>query len=277
MLTGLTDPFSDHAASARYPDAGAGSTLTQRSKATVTLLADPSGNTAVCFGPNFNYPTTPSTAISTTTVTWAAAKITDWSTTLLCTYGLYARPTSFGIRIVNTLSATDSAGYLIIAKGGPPVLGSTTTFSPLNFSTYEMHPFVHGGEWHVVAHPRSGLAYELSKVADATTTQQTQPYWESIYVGLFGTKVNSSPCLIEITANFEYTAQEDAPISSLAVPQPVLNVPMQTAINEFSSSHNGIHVGPSDSARNTIKKIAKKALVKHVLPFAVKKGKQLLL
>lgn len=277
MLTGLTDPFSDEAAEARYPDAGAGSTLCQRSKATTTFVCDANGATAHAWGANFSFPQINSSAVSGTTATWAATKTVDWNTTLLMTYGHYARPTSFGIRLVCTLSATDSSGYLVIAKGGPPVLGGSTTFSPLNFSTYEMHPIKHGGEWHATLRPRSALAYELTPVAAATNTQQANSYWETLYVGVFGCKANSSPLLCEVVGNFEYSASEDAAIASLAVPQPILNIPMQTAINQVNSDHNGIHVGGKSEVKSAIKKVAKKALVKHVLPFAVKKGKQLLL
>jgi hypothetical protein len=277
MLTGLTDPFSDEAAEARYPDAGAGSTLCQRSKATTTFVCDANGAAAQAWGANFSFPQIPSSAVSGTTVTWAAAKTIDWSSTLLMTYGHYGRPTSFGIRLVCTLSATDSSGYLVIAKGGPPVLGGTTSFSPLNFSTYEMHPIKHGGEWHATLRPRSSAAYELTQVAAATNTQQANPYWETVYIGVFGCKASSSPLFCEVIGNYEYSTLEDAAIASLAVPQPILNIPMQTAINQVNSDHNGIHVGGKSEVKNAIKKVAKKALVKHVLPFAVKKGKQLLL
>lgn len=276
-LVGLIDPFSDESARAKYPDAGAGSTLCQKSLASFTGTTNANGAYAFSVDANFSFPVTYASTIASTTVTWTATKYVDWSTTLLATNAVIARPTSIGVRIVNTLSATDSSGYIVIAKGGPAVLGGTTTFDPLNFVTYDVYPFTHGGEWTVTLKPTSSWAYTM--ISPSTYVTNTSPPlsgWEVCYIGLFGSKASSTPMLVEIVSNFEYAPKEDSAIASLASPQPVLNIPMQTAVNQVMSDHSGHHVGGLSGHKAKVKQLAKKALVKHVLPFAVRKAKQAL-
>lgn len=277
-IIGLTDPFSPESASARYPDAGSGRTLVQKAMLSFTGSTGTGGAYAFAYDANFSYPITFTSGITGTVVTWNATKYGDWSANLLNTYGHTARPVSGGLRIVNTLSATDSSGYLIIAKGGPPTLGSTTTFDPANFTSYEVHPYTHGGEWHVNIHPRGSNAYNWIPTASySDNTATSNFYWQTVYIGLFGSKASASPMLIEAVSNFEYGPKEDAPIALLAEEQPVLDIHVQTAVNEVQSSHNGIHAGSRQTRNNKIKQLAKTALVKHVLPFAVKKAKQAIL
>lgn len=277
-IRGLTDPFSSEATSARYPDAGSGKTLIQRAMLSFTGPTNASGAYAAVFDANVSFPIHYAATITGTTATWHTVKHGDWSTNLLNTYGDTARPTSCGIRIVNTLSATDSAGYLVIAKGGPPLVGIATTFDPTNFTSYEVHPFVHGGEWHVTLHPRGANAYNWVPTSSfSSNTAPSNPNWQTAYIALFGSKASATPLLMEVVSNFEYVPKEDAPVACLAENQPVLDINMQTAVNEVQSSHNGLHAGNHASRRNKLEAFAKKALVKHVLPFAVKKAKQALM
>jgi len=284
-LTGLTDPYSPEAAHARYPDAGAGSSLTQKSMlsfAATTGINTSAGACAFAFDANFNYPCVFSSTFvpSTSIATWNATRYGDNGTNLLNTYGREARPISMGLRIVNLLSATASAGYIIIAKGGAASSSGTTTFSPGNFSHYEMHPIVHGGEWSVTLRPRGSSAYDfVTKTTYNTNTANSLASWETIYIAFVGTGFTAATdvAMFESTHNFEYIPNEDSPVAVLAEPQPVLNIQMQTAVNAVQSESHHVHVGARTGHQSKIKAAAKKALVKHVLPFALKKAKQAIL
>ncbi len=275
-LIGLTDPFSPEATNARYPDSGAGRTLTFTQKYAVQMSTDVNGNTADVFRPTNNYNVLVKSSIAGTVVTWPAAFIIT-NTGLLNTYGIKYRPTSMGLRVVNTLSATDSSGYLVLAKGGPPPLTGTTTFDPANFTSYDILPLVHGGEWHMTCNPKSANAYDFTDLSTSGTSGNDLATWESLYVGLFGSKASASPLFVEVYINYEYVPVEDAPIAQMAAPQPVLNVQMQTAVNSVQANHPNHHVGPRSVVKNFIKKEARKALTKHVLPFVAKKGAALLI
>lgn len=240
-----------------------------------TGATNAAGAYTFAYDANFCYPVTYASAVTGTTATWNATKFGNWSTNLLNTYGRTARPITIGVRIVNTLSATDSSGYLVLAKGGRATLGGTTTYDPVNFTHYEVHPYTHGGEWLTTLRPLGGDAYQMiPKAGYDTDTSVSLASWEILYVGLFGSKASATPMLVELVSNFEYTPAEDAPIAALAAPQPVLNVPMQTAVNQVQSDNTFAHVGSRDSHKAKLKTIAKKALVKHVLPFAARKIKQ---
>ncbi len=278
-LVGLTDPFSPEAANARYPDQGAGKTMSFQQRLAFSLTTDAGGAGAAMLTvkPNFLYLL--SSSVSGNTVTWAGTYDAggDVTTNLVNTYGLSFRPTSFGARIANNLGATDSSGHIIIAKGSAVTgIPTGTTFIPSNFNTWEVHPMVHGGEWHTVGAPRSASAYAMASVAGYTNTSDPLNTWDSIYVYVTGTKASTAVLYLELVVNFEFITKEDAIIAQLAEPQPVYNAPMITAINEVQSNHLPSHKGGQSVVRSFLKREAKKALVKHVIPFVAKKATALL-
>lgn len=280
ILVGLTDPFSEEASRARYPDQGAGRTLTFTQRMSVTLTTDANGIVTASATPKPSFPwITQASAVGTTT-TWPATfnAAGDFSASLINTYGTSFRPTSYGVRVLNLLSATNASGYLILAKGGGITLSSTTTFSPNNFTTWETHPLQHGGEWHMVGLPRSATAYTTQAVASFNTnTAAGLGAWETIYIAAYGLPASTAALQVEMVFNFEYVAAEDAPISALAEPQPVFDPQMQVAINAVQSAHPPSHKGARSVVSNFVKREAKKALVKHVIPFVAKKATQVLL
>jgi len=280
MLTGLVDPFSEEAVDARYPDQGSSRTLTFQQRFAQAITGDANGAYALAYTPKANFTILQMASAAASVVTWAATygSAGGSSTNLLNTYGKVFRPTSYGVRISNTLSATNSSGYLVIAKGGVPTLGGTTTMDPANFTSWEAHPMTQGGQWHVTGHPKSSNAYDFVDVQLSNGNNEVGlDTWETIYIAFFGVGATLPTIYIEAWFNYEYTPQEDAPIAQLASRQPVLNIPMQTAINHVQSSLPNSHVGGGASVKAVLKKEAKKALVKHVFPFLLKKGTQLLL
>ena len=276
-LIGLVDPFSPEAAQARYPDSGSGKSLTITQKLTAIATTDGGGGVAFAFNPKSSYPYIKSTAVASNVATWSSFWLGDLSTNLLNTYAERWRPTSMGVRIANTLSATTSAGYLVIAKGSAPLVSGTTTFDPSNFTSYDLHPLKHGGEWHAVILPRGSSAYDFQTISGGLTTGGDVTTWETLYVAVLGGPLSTASLIFEVFINYEYTPMEDAPIAALAFPQPVLNVQMQTAVNQVQSNHPTSHSGTKAAVKGFVKKEAKKALLKHVIPFLAKKGTQLLL
>jgi hypothetical protein len=276
-LIGLTDPFSPQASEARYPDQGAGRTLTFQQRYSTPLSSDANGLLGFIVSAKPNYPFAYPASISGTQLTWGAAYSGNFSTNLLNTYGVEYRPTSVGIRVANTLSATNSSGYIVFAKAGAIELNSTTTMNPSNFTSWDMHPMTHGEEWHSALKPRSSNGYAMGSVAALGTTTVSENSWEYLYVYCSGLPASTSCIVLEVYLNYEYIAKEDSPIAMLAAKQPVLDINMQTAVNAVQSSHPTSHKGTRDKIQGFVKREAKKALLKHVLPFAAKKATQLLL
>lgn len=280
-LDGLSNPFSEFASSARYPDAGSGRTLTTQQRYTSPVTSDATGQVAFVLSVKPNFPMLYASGILNAVATWPATYASSINQTgdLINTYGSYYRPTSFGAKFTNTLSATNSQGSWVVAKAGSIVPSGTTTFNPNYFSTYDVHPNAHGeeGHWHTTSHPRGGNSYAMAKVSDWNTNTVSDQTWESIYIYGTGLPASATVGVIEIIANFEYSTLEDAPIASLAVRQPTLDIGMQTAVNAVQSTIRGSHKGTTDKVRDAIKREGKKALLKHVLPFLTKKATQVLL
>jgi len=276
-IIALTDPFSEEAANARYPDQGSGRTLTFQQRQSLPIGTDANGQSFYAFNVKPNFPNMSFSSAAGLVVTWQGNWTGNFSTNLINTYGMMYRPTSMGVRIANTLSATDSAGYVIIAKGSAPPAGGVTTYNPSNFTSWAQHPFVHGGEWHLTLHPRTSNAYDMKDRATYATANAVDDTWETLYVGLSGSKASATPLLIETYTNYEYVPIQSSPIAQLAIAQPVLNTQIQTAVNEIQSAHPPVHIGTRSKVSNFVKQEAKKAILKHVLPFTAKKAANLLL
>lgn len=131
----------------------------------------------------------------------------------------------------------------------------------------------HGGEWHAVLSPRSSNAYDMVPISSYNTNVQAPlDTWDTLYVAVYGGPASAGTVAVEVILNLEYTVAEDQPVAQLARPQPILNIPMQTAINQVQSQHPTSHIGSKQVVTAFVKKEARKALVKHVFPFVAKKA-----
>jgi len=281
-IVGLTDPFSEFSSDTRYPDQGSGRTLVTQQRYLCNPTANASGIVAIAFNPKPSWSGITGSTYAGNVVTWTANyNQGDFSTVqdLVNNYGQSYRICSMGVRIANTLSATNSSGYLVIAKGGTVPIGAglTTTFNPVNFASYDLHPVAHGAEWHATLHPRSAQAYDPDLVATGVSNTYGDDSWETLYIFATGLPASSTPFAIEVVINIEYTCKEDAPISGLARQSPMMDVSIQTAVNHVQNSLPNSHVNSKARVSALIKSEAKKALIKHVLPFAARKLKQAIL
>ncbi len=277
QLIALVDPFSPNAGQAKYPDQGSGRTLTFQQRYAQTISSTAGGFAAFSINVKPNFPFLMQNGVAGTTVTWATTYTDDQGSNLINTYGETYRPISVGLRILNLLSATNSSGYVVIAKGGAPPLGpGTTQINPNNFASWETHPNGHGDEFHATSHPFNANSYGFGSVAAYKTNTAQDNSWENIYFYASGLPNSASCFFVELFINYEYTTKEDSPIAQLATAQPVMDVNMMTAVNSVQSTLPTSHRATSGGTRAKIKQEAKKALLKHVLPFAVKKATQFL-
>lgn len=277
-IIGLTDPFSEFASDTRYPDQGSGKTLVTQQRYLINVSSGVSGSQVFAFNPKPSNSGISASGIAGTTITFPAFyNQGDFTGDLLNTYGLSYRVTSFGVRICNVLSATNCAGYLVLAKGGVVPLGSSTTFNPVNFASFDIHSLEQGGEWHMTSHPRSAQAYDPDLVATGIVNTYSDDSWETCYVYLAGAPASVQCLVIEVVLNFEYSAKEDAPIASIARQAPPMDVTIQTAVNHVQNSLEGSHKASTSQLSAKIKRETKKALVKHVIPFLAKKASMALM
>lgn len=271
-LVGLLDPFSPQAAAAKIPDMGAGQTMTEQVRFSTPIVSEASGNAIFAFTPKLN-----NIMLTAAGANWPAAYSLQSSTSLVQVNGDRFRITSMGVRIVSLLSATASSGYLAVCTGTPPALSTVVNIAPDYYQEYALYSVGDNTDWHAVAKPTGEESVYWNPVIGSDgTTELPIDGWQSLIFIAQGLPASTTCFQAEVVINYEFTVSTTSSIAKLQTPQPVYNPQLLVARNE---AHNGIsHVvqGAQDKIAKHIKKEAAKAVVKHVIPFAKKKGLKLL-
>lgn len=273
-LCGLTDPFCEHAKLAKVPDVGAGNTFTESVRWIATLTSDASGIVSAAFVPKVDFP-----MLEDVSGAWNTTYTNMTNPgTLINVNGKNCRVTTYGIRIVSLLSAVDAKGVLAIASGFEPVFSTPVLTSPDGYSTYDIHGIGASSEWHVVGKPTGSESTDWAAVASHNAgTEGAIPGWNALYLLGTGLPATTASFRVELVTNFEYTFSDtSAYLQKFTTPQPIYNPQMLVARNEVMNGMNAVIKGGSTVAKKHLEDHAKKALVKHVLPFLKKKAVGLL-
>jgi hypothetical protein len=273
-LCGLTNPFCEEAKNAKLPDTGAGSSFTEAIRWVGGLTADSNGDLAAQFIPRMDAPL----LISSDMINWNGN--TNWlqaTNSLANTYAEKIRVTTYGIRIISLLSAVDAKGSVALATGAQSDPVTPVRFSPDYYAKYDLHGISAASEWHMIGKPTSSAATDMVEVtSDLYDNSGTPiPGWNNLFILCEGLPANTNCLRVEVVINFEYTIKTTTPLGKLQTPQPVFNPAMLTARNEVMNELHHVVKGGKASIEAHAKKEAKKALVKHVLPFLAKKGTKL--
>jgi hypothetical protein len=251
-VCGLTDPFCHHAVAVQYPDESMTRTITEQLRLDVPIAADANGNGAISFSASVSNPyALPTTQAANGTVTWAASTANTLSS-LFSTYGGEYRVTSIGVRAMNTASATNSSGYMIM--GTKKYLGSTdvTNFAPSSFDNATTIALTHGLQ--VNALPKqNGPDSRLFQTAGLNANQ-----WEAIAFIWTGAPVGAV-VVFEFIINYEFILDSNATsntIGTLARPSPVANPMLIKAANSVSSSIGNFFVGTLEKFSSKIAGLA---------------------
>lgn len=272
-LCGLTDPFCDEAGKHQIPDQGAGHTFTEQIRYVDTLGSNTNGDCYYAVGAKANYPLLPSSAGN-----YAANWTVSNAASLLTTAGSEYRVISYGVRLISQLAATNCSGTLAIGIGAPPSVNSAIQLSPDGYTHYEIHAIGSDSEWHIVGSPLTAEYLNLETVGfTATTTADPLSTWNAIFINATGLPISTASCFrIEIVINVEFTFAPVSTLKKLARPQPVYNPSVMQQMNEVSRNHGHVIKGARDKVKAHLKREAKKAIVKHVLPMIAKKATALL-
>lgn len=277
QLCGLTDPFCPHARGARIPDIGASKTLTESIRFIGNITTNASGNAAVVFTAKADNVYVFSDPNDNGTVPKLYNQYEGTINSILRDHGSQYRVVTYGVRVVNTLSATDSTGVISFARGPQPTLDSFVSTSPNSYFSYESHSNRHGGEWAIVGRPTGGESMDWSSVADKTTTTSAPPDgYENLYILLSGYPASAPGAFFEFYVNYEFTLEPLGALQALAQPQPIYDPSLLVARNEHNNNVSRVHKGGTESASSAMKQEAKKAFTKHVLPAIIKRGEQAL-
>ncbi len=272
-LVGLIDPFSPEALTAKVPDIGAGATMTEQVRFAATITSDASGLAYFAVVPKVDYPLLEDVAGA-----WAAAYSNAVnSTSLVLGYGQLARITSYGLRFVSLLSATDAKGAIRLCTGPAPVLSAAVVTSPDAYTEYDLHGIADDTEFHMVGKPDGAESLDWSLVSNIDGNLDSPAEgWMCLYVLATGLPVSTACLQLEIVVNVEFKPLPGLTINKLCTPQPVYDPQMLVARNHAHNNIKNVVKGAGHALNGHIKKEAHKAIVKHVLPFLQKKGSKAL-
>jgi hypothetical protein len=273
-LEAITNPFCEGAKRAKLPGVGAGSTMSEQVVRTGTIVSNGAGNAAIEFSDKPNCPTLvadgPSNVLTYSTA-WS-----DAVDSLCYLYGDQYRVVSYGVRLMSLLSATDSKGVIKLRRGSPIDAGAISDVSPDAYTHTDIHAIGPNSEFHMIARPMNVETMNFETVSNySTTSSNPVGNWECLFVHLEGVPPDTSCFYYELFTNFEYIFKPASLLSKLQSPQPVSNPAMLSARDHVQSSMTN-HKGGAAVVKAAIKREGKKALTKHVLPFLLKKGSELL-
>jgi len=224
QVCALTDPFCGHAVGAKYPDQTSARTITESLRMSVAVPADANGNGAIDFSTSLVAPySLPSSQAVSGQVTWGPPLATGLPTTLFATYGTTYRVVTAGVRILNTSSATNSSGYMMVGKVQTPSNSDVTDFAVSAMESAQTFSLEHGLEVLSVFKPKGAGAQ--------TFYTNTYEQWDSIAVIWTGAPVGAT-LVFELVVNYEFiiaNTSVSSTISSIATPSPPDNPLLQSA------------------------------------------------
>jgi len=257
---------------------GSSRTLTEQVRTTGTIPTNVKFNGCAIFTAKADFPVLLSDLEVDSTVPTTSANYVGGINGLLTQFGQHFRLVSWGVRFFNSLSATESSGQILIAKGSQPALSTTVSIDPNTYYAFESHPMKHGSEWSVVGNVTGSESMDWAlKSSHSSAVQGPPDGYECIYVIVRNTKASAFPVYYETVYNYEFTISITSPMNSIAEQQPVYDPQLLVARNEHNNNAPVVHTGSREKMEQTLKREAKKAFTKHVLPALRKKGEQALI
>jgi hypothetical protein len=268
-IVGLVDPFSSAARGVRLPDLGSSRTVTEAIRVLGTVSTNASGSACMFFQASPKWSQLSSTSVAGSDFTMAAAfTATATNSTKL---QKNARIITWGVRFVNTQSATNSTGSINLIKTNRVVPSGVYTAAPSLYPVFETHPLKHGGEWTINSHPTGNDRAEWVDFAATVNTDVVQSSFEGIGIMVLGSTASSAILAFELFMNTEYIVDDDDPLTMYALPQPVYNPQLLQAVNAVHTAHDGTSNGKEGFTKE-IKGLAVSSAKKHLLPFLKKQG-----
>jgi len=183
-----------------------------------------------------------------------------------------ARIITWGVRFVNTQSATNSTGSINLIKTNRVEASGVYTAAPSLYPVFETHPLKHGGEWAIVSHPTGNDRADWQDFATMSTSETVSSSFESVGIMVLGSTASTAILSFEIFMNTEYIVNDDDPLTMYALPQPVYNPQLLQAVNAVHTAHDGTSHEGKEGYTKAIKGFAISSAKKHLLPFLKKQG-----
>jgi len=249
----LTDPFCEHAVGVKTPDTGLHRTVTEQIRYQVAVQADANGNGAIAFKAHAANPY----ALATTqaaggNVTAFAAPAALPFTSLFSTYGEEVRVVNAGVRVLNTASATNSSGYLIVGKKQTVSSGDAIAFTLTAMDTARTFSLHHGMQ-------AVGIHRKLSVSADTfDTAGQAATHWDNIVFIWVGAPVGAT-LVFEHVMNVEFSLSTTGTghnAGSFATPSRPINNALTSVVSKVQAKLGDFVSGTVEALGNKVVAIA---------------------
>lgn len=235
----LTDPFCEHARGAMYPDSTAGKVVTESIRFMFQPTNDASGDGLICFQGNPFYPYIGGTRSGSTWTLSPNYSILPYNS-LLGDYGSSVRIVTWGVRVFNVASATNSSGMLMGFTGGQLTPGADITQTPSAYNRTLMAPLKHGAEFTFASRPFGPDARTFIDVATLAVNTYTVEDWETVIFTWWGGPASVNSLVFEFVCNVEYTlgtsSHAASALSAIARQSPAQNLQLSTATSAVQSN-----------------------------------------
>lgn len=275
-ICSITDPFCHSAYGAKYPDNSSLRTLTEQIRTIYTPVVDGSGCLQILFPNNPAFPAAWYGSVDGNGNAWTPATAYgpsgSWETSICYQHGAEYRVVSWGVKLTNIQNAMESKGYAILGTTNDLKVPFTLPFGTTNFVENQMISLNPGfKDVHFIAKPASSVARAGYIPKNALTNTFDYDGTNSLIVQIFGTVPESTPLVVEIVYNLEFTIgqQEDTAtynpayaIQKLATPSPPPNSLATQVSARVTSATNSIIQAGTTAVGNLIHSTASSLLGK---------------
>lgn len=261
-LEGLVNPFSDLAQGAMLPDMGNGRSLTERIAIELPLTTDANGNVILFFQPSVSYQEMTTTVSSGSPVTATCGAAFTVTPSNLTKSQENVRTVSFGARLYTTLSATEAAGRVVLAKCGPIAVNQVVNVNPNTFNAWESHPLSHGQEYALVSYTTG--TEQLDWQPPQASVDTALVGLETLCIYITGAPASVTVGYVETILHAESQVSASSTLAPLTKKQPVYHPAMFTAVDEARGQHNGLFRGAKEAVLRELKGHVKRSAAKHL-------------
>lgn len=262
----ITDPFCHHAKGAMYPDASANNVLTEQLRFMWTPTNDAAGNTFLAFQANPLFPFISGTRTGSTWATSGTYTAIPY-TSMLATYGATARVVTWGVRVINTASATNSSGYVNMYTSGEIVPGADVTQSVSQYSRSLTAPLSHGSQYCFISRP-GGAGARTFRALTSYTSTYSDTDWESVIFTTWGAPASVNSLVFEFIMNVEYTLGNSTHVgqalASLAKQSPPENRTVIQAASKVQSQADTLVAKPMSETSKAFLRTAKEVALRAI-------------
>lgn len=264
-VCGLTDPFCDHALSAKYHDTGSVRSLPLPRKSRYVLTTNAAGSASILIVPSYLYSdvTYADTLVGDTATFWGVAR-----SAVSAPEAASVRLVSYGV-IVRSIVAPLSASGMVRVRGFSSIKEPVTLASSVLMSTYNAdfsadQPLHATKELAVIARKIDDKAKFFKPPNDLDPSNlvaaNTGTGFSQIMISVTGGPASAAALDVELVCHWEITLIDSDPIQQITTSSRPQNLIVEAASRAISTSSQNIFTAGISAASSYIERYAIQAI-----------------